>query len=196
MHIFKTFTFFKFIFIFWESLYVHADTHKPGRGWGRERILSSFRDPCGARLGARCHELWDHDLSWNQELAQPTELATQAPLETSFYLFIFERERERVWVGGGVGGEAERGRHRIQSRLQAQSCLSTQSLMWGSNPRTEIMTWSEVRRISDPATQGAPETFKLEYNREKCTNWTCFFRKGTYSFNKVPFVLSPTLYSP
>ena len=59
-----------------------------------------------------------------------------------------ERERERERHTQSVsGGGAERGRHRIQSRLQALSCQH-QSPMWGSNSGNhEIMTWAEVGRL-------------------------------------------------
>ena len=80
---------------------------------GRHRIQSRLQAlSCQhrARRGARTHELWDHDLSrsWTlNRLSYP---------DTPLYLF-WERGWGRVSRGG-----AERGRHRIQSRLQGPSC--------------------------------------------------------------------------
>ena len=65
------------------------------------------------------------------------------------FLFIFERERQSMSKGG-----AERGRHRIQSRLQALSCQhrawhrAQTHQPWDHNP---TLNW-----LSHP---GAPHTF-------------------------------------
>ena len=61
------------------------------------------------------------------------------------YLFLRERETDRVWAG-----EGQRGRHRTQSRLQAPSCqhrggLGTQD----SNPQP-VRSWPEWKLDASP----------------------------------------------
>ena len=68
------------------------------------------------------------------------------------FLFIFETERDRAWAGEGQR-EGE-----TQNLKQAPgSELSAQSLDVGLKPTScEIMTWAEVRRLTNWATQ-APQ---------------------------------------
>ena len=63
-------------------------------------------------------------------------------------MYIWERQRETV-------SEQGRGRERqTQNPKQASgSELSTQSPTWGLNSQAEIMTWAEVRHLTDWATQ-------------------------------------------
>ena len=72
------------------------------------------------------------------------------------FLFIFETERDRAWVGKGQregDTESEAG-----SRLWA---VSTEPDTGLEPMNCEIMTWAEVGRLTDCATQ-AP--LKLVYN--------------------------------
>ena len=63
-----------------------------------------------------------------------------------FFKCLFILEREREWTG-----EGQRERER---ESQADSALSAQSPMWGSNSTNcEIMTWAEVWCLTDWATQ-------------------------------------------
>ena len=69
-------------------------------------------------------------------------------------LFIFERERGRQSVSRG-GAERERGRHRIQSRLQPRSCQHRARLGARTHePWDHDLSWSwTLNRLSHP---GAP----------------------------------------
>ena len=58
------------------------------------------------------------------------------------YLFLRERERQSA-----SGGEAERMRHRIQSRLQALSCQREPNMRL--ELMNEIMTSAKVRCLTD-----------------------------------------------
>ena len=68
-------------------------------------------------------------------------------------MFIFERERGRVWVGEG---QRERGRHRIWSRLQALGCQHRPELM-----DHKIVTWAEVSCPTNWATQAPLRMFEF-----------------------------------
>ena len=61
-----------------------------------------------------------------------------------FLMFIFERERERERQSVSRGGtERERGRHRIQSRLQAPSCPHRAGRgAQTRGPRDRDLSWS------------------------------------------------------
>ena len=60
-------------------------------------------------------------------------------------LFMRQRQTEHEW-----GRDRERGRHRIQSRFQALSC---QHRAWHGVCEPRIMTWAEVRGLTNWATQ-------------------------------------------
>ena len=67
------------------------------------------------------------------------------------FIYFWERERERE-TEREWGRNRERGRHRIRSRLQALSCQHRSDA--GLEPRNcKIMTWAEVGRVTDWATQ-------------------------------------------
>ena len=53
--------------IFFEREYVHLWAWVGKGQKERKRILSRLYTQHGAYHGAQSHELWDHDLSWNQE---------------------------------------------------------------------------------------------------------------------------------
>ena len=66
-----------------------------------------------------------------------------------FLLFVhFFRERDRAQVGVG-----QRERETQNPKQAPGSELSAQSPMQGLNPHCEIMTWAEVGRLTDWATQ-------------------------------------------
>ena len=75
-----------------------------------------------------------------------------------FYIYLFLKDRERQSTSGGRG--RERGRHGIQSRLQV---LSHQHRAWcrARTHEREIMTWAEVGRSTDWATQAPQELIFL-----------------------------------
>ena len=68
----------------------------------------------------------------------------------SFHLFLKERERDRAWAG-----EEQREREAQNLKLAPGSELSAQSLtdMGLELTNCEIMTWAEVRRLTNWATQ-------------------------------------------
>ena len=109
------------------------------RIWNRLQALS-----CRHRAwrGAQTHKPWDHDLSWSRTLNRLSHPG--APV----YLFLRETETECEWVRGREregDTEAEAG-----SRLWA---VSTQPDVGLKLTSCEIMTWAEVGRSTDWATQ-------------------------------------------
>ena len=64
------------------------------------------------------------------------------------FIYFWERENVRAWGEG-----AESGRHRIWSRLYA---VSTEPNVGLELVNWEIMTWAEVRRLTNWATQATP----------------------------------------
>ena len=73
-------------------------------------------------------------------------------LKVVLCLFIFERQRETEHE---QGRGRERRRHRIGSKLQALSCQH-RARCGVERTDCEIMTWAEVRRLTDWATQAPP----------------------------------------
>ena len=69
-------------------------------------------------------------------------------IKTFFNVYLFLRERQRQSVSRGG---AERGRHRIRSRLRALSCRHRVRPR-GSNSRA-MRSWPEVRCLTDSTTQ-------------------------------------------
>ena len=67
------------------------------------------------------------------------------------FIYFWERERERENVGVHVGRGRDRGEQRIQSGLCADSRESDAGLELTSH---EIMTWAEIQRLTNLATQG------------------------------------------
>ena len=71
-----------------------------------------------------------------------------------FFMFIYfwerEKERDRAWVG-----ERQRARETQNPKQAPGSELSAESRTWGLNSQTrcEIMTWAEVRHLTDWAIQ-------------------------------------------
>ena len=63
-------SFILFMFVYFErgSVCVHTCEQARGRERGWERIPSRLHTQCEAWCRAHSHELWDHDLSQNQEL--------------------------------------------------------------------------------------------------------------------------------
>ena len=131
---------------------------------GRHRIgnrLQALSCQHRARAGL---ELTDREIMTWAEVGCLTDWATQAPLgETILFYFLFkkkifltfiyfwDRERQSMNEGG-----SERGRHRIWNRLQALSCQHRARAGLELTDR-EIMTWAEVGRSTDWATQSAPD---------------------------------------
>ena len=148
------------------------DTH---RIWNRLQSLSCQHR---AQRGAPTHELWDHDLSQSwmlNRLSHPGSpgkfglimfclwflclclwvgLAWNFSLKKFFlniYLFLRDRERQSMSRGGAEregGTESETG-----SRLWAVSAGPDAGLELTDR---EIMTWAEVGRLTDQATQAPP----------------------------------------
>ena len=77
-----------------------------------------------------------------------------------FFLVLRERERERM-----SGGGAERGRHRIQSRLQAPRCQHrAQHRAWPHEPWDHDLSWSQpLNQLSHPLTP-AKNTIKQPFS--------------------------------
>ena len=71
----------------------------------------------------------------------------------SMFIYFWEKETQCEWERG-----RERGRHRIRSRLQGPTC---QHRAWHGLKLMghEIMTWAEVRRWTDWATQALLDFF-------------------------------------
>ena len=122
---------------------------------GQERegdtIQSRLQAPsCQHRVwhGARAHKLWDHDLSWSWCL---TNWATQVPHNFFFFLmfiYFWRRERQSVSRGGSEregDTESEAG-----SRLWD---VSTEPHTWLELMNPEVMTWADVRHLTDWAFQ-------------------------------------------
>ena len=84
------------------------------------------------------------------------------------FLFIFEGERETEHE---QGRSRERGRHGIQSRLQALKAVSTEPDEGLEPTNCEIMTWAEAGCPTDWAAQ-APlfYFFKLILFKSKLVN--------------------------
>ena len=82
------------------------------------------------------------------------------------YLFIFEREGDRAWVGR----DREKGRHRIWSRLQALSCQH-RARRWAWTHDCEIIIWAEVRYLTNWATQ-VPLVWFLFHRNQSSITWT------------------------
>ena len=79
------------------------------------------------------------------------------------FLFIFETEKDRAWAGEGqreADTESEAG-----SRLWA---VSTEPNAGLELTNCKFMTWAEVGRLADRATQ-APREF-LNYRKQKKLN--------------------------
>ena len=103
-----------------------------------------------AQRGACTHKLWDHDLSWSPSLNQlshpgaPQIFLFLNDLKKIFLMFIFERERDRMWVW-----EVQWERETQNLKHTPGSELSAQSLMQGSNPRT-ARSWPELKSDAQP----------------------------------------------
>ena len=80
-----------------------------------------------------------------------------------FLMFIFDRERDRAWVGKGQREREGDTESETGSRLRAVSTEPDAGLELTDR---EIMTWAEVRCSTDWATQ-AP--LYLFYNKENET---------------------------
>ena len=144
------------------------------RIWNRLQALSCQHR---ARRGAWTHGPRDHDLSrsrplnrlshpgapmfiyfWERQRQNASGLRTEREGVTFFFnVYFWEREREaecertRSW---------ERGRHRIQSRLQAPSCQHrAQRGARTHEPWDHDLSWSQLlNRLSHP---GTPELCSL-----------------------------------
>ena len=121
-----------------------------GRERGRHRIrnrLQALSCQHRARRGARTHGPWDHDLSRSWTLNRPSHPGTPF----NVYLFIFflrERQRQNA---SGLGAEREGDTEsEAGSRLWAVSTEPDTGLELTDR---EIMTWAEVGRLTDRATQ-------------------------------------------
>ena len=78
-------------------------------------------------------------------------------------MFISERKRQSM----GRVGQREK---ETQNLKQAPSSeLSAQSSTQGSNPQREIMTWAEVGRLTDWATQAPQDS--LNFNKLELIKW-------------------------
>ena len=75
----------------------------------------------------------------------------KTPQRSLFLMFIYFWERGK---NESRGGGRERGRHRIQSRIQA---LNYQPNMGLEPMNHEIMTWTKVRCLTNWATQAPPQ---------------------------------------
>ena len=71
------------------------------------------------------------------------------------YLYLFLRDRERQSLSGGGAGREGDAESEAGSRLRA---VSTEPRMGLKLTKREIMTWAEVGRLTDWATQ-APWSF-------------------------------------
>ena len=122
----------------------------------REEIESE----AGSRLWARCqhrawcrartHELWDHDLSQSRTLNRLSHPGTPTRM------FIFERERDRVWAG-----EGQRERETQNLKQSPGSELSAQSPTRGWTHPPWDQDLREVGRSTDWATQAPQESLVL-----------------------------------
>ena len=84
------------------------------------------------------------------------QLTNPLLLKNFFLMFIFERWRKTEHE---QGRGRERGRHRIQSRLQSLSCQH-RARCWFKLMNCEIMAWAKFGWLADLATQ-APLTNPL-----------------------------------
>ena len=127
-----------------------------GRGRERGRLrnrsrLQALSCQHRARHRAQTHRPRDHDLSRSRTL---NRLSHPGAPGKFFLMFIYFWERQRQSASGG-GAERERGRQRIWSRLQAQSCRTEPDVGLELMNR-EVMTWVEVRCPTEWAT-GVPQ---------------------------------------
>ena len=92
----------------------------------------------------------DHGGREGEEIVTNREGGRQTIKDSFFiYNFIYFWDRERAWAG-----EGPRGRHRIQSRLWGVSIEPDVGL---EPTDCEIMTWAEVGRSTNWATQVSPK---------------------------------------
>ena len=144
---------------FWER---ERDRVRAGEGQREGEAQSPKRAPgpsCQhrARCGARIHEPREHDLTQSWTLNWLSHPGTPTYLFFNVCLFLRERERQSVSRGG-----AERGRHRIGSRLQAPSFqYRARRGARTHKPRDHDLSRSRtLRRLSRP---GAPKRILFKY---------------------------------
>ena len=149
--------------------------HRQGRGRERRRHriqsrLQALSCQHRARHGAWTHKLWDHDLSQSWTLNRLTHPG--APDFWNFYFLIFffflhfiyfwEREREKAKAREGQR-ERERDRHRIQWQAPGSELPVSTEPNTGLEPMNrKIMTWAEVGRLTNWATQMPLELFLID----------------------------------
>ena len=135
-----------FLFIFWDRGRQSMSRGGAERGEGH-RIWSGFQAlSCQHRAwcGAQSHKPQDHNLSGSWTLNWLSH-----PGASSIIIILLEFILFWEWKSTSGGG-AERGRERIPSRLCVLSAEPDAGLELTSH---EIMTWAEVRCLTDWATQ-------------------------------------------
>ena len=160
--------FFKCLFIYFER---ERESEQERESWGgaerenpKQALCYQHRAPCRALSW----EPWDHNLSRNQ---QPDTKPTEPPrlilkpkcvfliFKNFINVYLFLREQERQSLSG-EGAEREG-----DTESEAESWL--RAVTTGLNAALElrnskIMTWAEVRPLTDRATQ--VPLFKISFN--------------------------------
>ena len=167
-------------FKFWFSLFIYFEGKSERETASRRGVESEGEKEsqasclhCQRRAWRRAqiHELWDHDLSWNQELMLSGLSHRGAPKNNFLNVYFWKTDTE----------------FQARSRLWAVSTDPTKA--WAHEP-DEIMTWAKVRSLTDRATQ-APLYISIKSWVPKFCHWEmctiCIHAMLSFVTNKLYF---------